>query len=249
MRIAGTATLAAPVDQVWGAILDPAVLARTLPGCEALSVVGDDRYAMTVTAGVAAIKGTYSGEVALSDQVAPESLTLRASGAGAPGTVDAEVRVRFSPSESGGTEVSYEADASVGGAVGGVGQRMLAGVTRKMAGQFFAALDADLAGEAAGEADRVPEHEIGAAPDTVTAARTPDAAAPAAAASYPGRRALARADANATANISLDSGATFAAGAVLGGLLALAGVAIGARIGRGSRVAHAERGTRRGRSR
>ncbi|MGL5929097.1 MAG: SRPBCC family protein [Dermatophilaceae bacterium] len=242
MRITGTAALAAPVGQVWAAILDPAVLARTLPGCEELSVVGDDRYAMTVTAGVAAIKGTYTGEVALSDQVAPESLTLRASGAGAPGTVDADVRVRFSPSGSGGTDVSYEADASVGGAVGGVGQRMLAGVTRKMAGQFFAALDADLAGAAAdpvaADIGRVPEHEIGAAPENGTAPRTPDAAARAVD-SYPGRRALARADANATANVSLDSGATFAAGAVLGGLLALAGVAVGARLGRGS---HASRG-------
>ncbi|MGL5910895.1 MAG: hypothetical protein ACRCZP_12880, partial [Phycicoccus sp.] len=53
-------------------------------------------------------------------------------------------------------------------------------------------------------------------------------------ASYPGRRALTRADANATANVSLDSGATFAAGALLGGLLTLAGVALGARLGRGS---------------
>ncbi|MGL5819191.1 MAG: SRPBCC family protein [Phycicoccus sp.] len=258
MKIIGTASLAAPVDEVWRAILDPAVLARTLPGCESLSVVGDDRYAITVTAGVAAIKGTYTGEVALCDQVAPESLTLRASGAGAPGTVEADVRVRFSPGGSGGTDVSYEADASVGGAVGGVGQRMLAGVTRKMAGQFFAALDADLDADPAGDRDAPSAAGTSAGAGTSTSTAPTFAASPElgagevarpATTSYPGRRERRRADANATANLSLDSGATFAAGAIIGGLLALAGVALGARLARGPHVAHAERGTRRGRSR
>ena len=135
MKISGSSTLESPVDKVWEAIQDPAVLARTLPGCESLAVIGEDRYAMSVVAGVAAIKGTYAGEVSLSDKVAPSSLTMRASGTGAPGTIDADVKVQLAPSADGGTELSYDADASVGGAIGGVGQRMLAGVTKKMAGQ------------------------------------------------------------------------------------------------------------------
>ena len=98
MRISGSSTLEAPVDKVWEAILDPAVLARCLPGCESLAVIDEDRYAMSVTAGVAAIRGTYAGEVALSDKVPAESLTMKASGAGAPGTIDADVTVRLSPS-------------------------------------------------------------------------------------------------------------------------------------------------------
>ena len=146
MKISGSSTLESPVDKVWEAIQDPAVLARCLPGCESLAVIGEDRYAMTVTAGVAAIKGQYAGEVSLSDKVAPNSLTMKASGAGAPGTIDADVKVQLVPSAGGGTDLSYDADASVGGAIGGVGQRMLAGVTKKMAGQFFTALDRDIAG-------------------------------------------------------------------------------------------------------
>ena len=71
---------------------------------------------------------------------------MQASGAGAPGTIDADVKVQLAPSAAGGTDLSYDADASVGGAIGGVGQRMLAGVTKKMAGQFFTALDRDIAG-------------------------------------------------------------------------------------------------------
>jgi carbon monoxide dehydrogenase subunit G len=200
---------------VWEAILDPAVLARCIPGCERLSAVGDDRYAMSVTAGVAAIKGTYAGEVSLADLVAPHSLTMKASGAGAPGTIDADVKVRLAPAAGGGTELTYDADASVGGAIGGVGQRMLAGVTKKMAGQFFQALDRDIAGVPAGAA---------AAGGATVAAGDGTASAPV----YAGRRATA--DANASLN--LDSGAGFAIGALVGGILALAGVALGARIAR-----------------
>ena len=51
----------APVEQVWDALHDPAVLVRTIPGCERLEATGENAYAMTVTAGVAAIKGTYAG--------------------------------------------------------------------------------------------------------------------------------------------------------------------------------------------
>ncbi len=146
MKISGTAALKASPQQVWDAFHDPEVLARCLPGCESLTEVGPDEYAMTVTAGVAAIKGTYEGKVALLNPQHPEQFTMKAQGAGGPGTVDADVVVHLAPSAAGGTDLSFDADAAVGGMIGGVGQRMLAGVTKKMAGQFFEAVDDDIAG-------------------------------------------------------------------------------------------------------
>lgn len=136
MKIAGSNVIPAPVDQVWTTLLDPQVLVATIPGCERLVATGEHTYDMTVTAGVAAIKGTYAGTCALSDLVDRRSLTMRLSGAGAPGTIDATVAVGFAEVD-GGTEVSYDADATVGGMVGGVGQRMLTSVSRRMAGEFF----------------------------------------------------------------------------------------------------------------
>ena len=55
----------------------------------------------------------------------------------------AVVQINLSPSE-GGTELTYSADAVVGGAVAGVGQRMIAGVAKRMAPQFFAAVAEEL---------------------------------------------------------------------------------------------------------
>src|SRR5262249_17909962 len=121
---------------------------RTIPGCERLEQVGQDEYRMTVTAGVASIRGTFSGDVRLTDQAEPRSFMLRASGAGAPGTVTADVAVALTEFGDGGTLRSYDAAAVVGGMVGGVGQRVLSGVAAKTAGEFFAAVNEVLPGTA-----------------------------------------------------------------------------------------------------
>jgi carbon monoxide dehydrogenase subunit G len=149
VKVKGDATLHAPVEKVWEALTDPAVLVRTIPGCEQLEEVGPDKYRMTVSAGIAAIKGTYQGDVSLAEQRAPGSFLLRASGAGAPGTVSADVRVSLTADGAGGTRLAYDADAIVGGMIGGVGQRMLGGVAKKTAGEFFRAVDDVLTGMAA----------------------------------------------------------------------------------------------------
>lgn len=203
MKVSGSATMAVPVPEVWKALQDPAVLARTIPGCERLDEVGPDTYAMTIRAGVASIKGTYAGQVSLSDPDPPHAFTLRAHGEGAPGTIDATVRVRLSAADGGGTRVDYDADAVVGGMIGGVGQRMLASVGRKTAGEFFRAVELALTRPA-------PAPETVAAP----AAPVPSAAVPATRVEVARPRGASDAWAMASA---------FSAG----GFVALAGVALG----------------------
>jgi uncharacterized protein len=143
MKVTGSFTLDVPRQQVWDALQDPAVLARTLPGCESLEVTGPDAFAATVTAGIANVRGSYQGTVRLSDKVDPSSYRLLAEGAGAPGTIRADAQVRL---EDGGgcTTVHYDADAVIGGMIGGVGQRVLAGVARKSAEEFFGAVEREL---------------------------------------------------------------------------------------------------------
>ena len=146
MKIAGSALVHADPARTWAAITDPAVLATVIPGCEVLTPIEANRFALTVTLGVASIKGSYSGEVSFGDLLEPSSLTMRANGSGAPGTIDTTVRVTLTVQPEGTTRVDYDADAVVGGMVGGVGQRVLAGVAKKTAGLFFAAIDDVLTG-------------------------------------------------------------------------------------------------------
>ncbi|WP_189237223.1 SRPBCC family protein [Planomonospora parontospora] len=183
MKVAGSAVLGADRDRVWSALQDPAVLVRTIPGCERLEETGPDTYRMTVTAGVASIRGLYQGEVALRDPDAPSRFVLRARGQGAPGTVEATVQVRLSEAD-GGTRVDYDAEAVVGGMIGGVGQRMLGTVARRTAAEFFAAVERHLvsggAVPASGTAPApVSDTAPAPAPDTALAVTgSPDTAAP-----------------------------------------------------------------------
>jgi carbon monoxide dehydrogenase subunit G len=152
MKISGEASVGAGMPQVYAALTDPAVLVRVIPGCQRLEQTGPDTYKATMLAGVAAIKGTFDGEVRLSDRDEPHAFTLHASGAGAPGTVSAVARVSLAEAADGTTQVAYDADATIGGVIGGVGQRMITGVARKTAAEFFAAVDRELTGKVAAAA-------------------------------------------------------------------------------------------------
>lgn len=164
MKVTGTSTLAADPATVYAALNDPAVLVRTIPGCTRLEALGGDAYAMTVAAGVGSIKGVYDGHVRLADHQEPGSFTLHAQGAGAAGTIGAEVAVTLADAPDGGTSLSYDADAVVGGMIGGVGQRMLTGVSKRMADEFFANVEALLSsGVVAGTVFTPPKHEGGEA--------------------------------------------------------------------------------------
>jgi uncharacterized protein len=218
VNLDGSAVLHADPDKVWSVITDPAVLARTIPGCESLEQVGDDEYKMNVSVGVGAIRGTYAGEVRLSDQQRPSSYVMHASGAGAPGNARAKVTINLEPSAE-GTTLTYSADAVVGGPVAGVGQRMMTGVAKRMAGQFFKAIDDELTGAV------VP---IAAAPSVVAAGEAA-VAAPAAAA---GPRVFTGKAAAASAGPLGGDVQSLLLGAVGGAVLTLLGVLIGYRLGR-----------------
>jgi len=234
VKINGTATINASPDRVWAALNDPAVLVRTIPGVERLEAVGDDRYRMTVTAGVASIKGTYLGDVALTDPVPPSAFTLKASGAGAPGTVSADVRVTLDDAGDGRTRLRYDADAVVGGAVGGVGQRVLAGVAKRTAGEFFTAVEAVLT-ESTGPA---PTGHAGAGVGApAVAAVSAPVGTPVGGSIGPSEPPVAvpavftRPPSAGAGDGRLDVLATQLAGVVIGAAIALVAVWVGARLG------------------
>jgi len=168
MKVSGTSTLTADRATVWAALNDPAVLVATIPGCRRLEALGDDAYTMTVAAGVGSIKGVYDGEVRLTDQVEPGSFHMHAQGAGAAGTIGADVAVTLEDAPGGGTALTYDADAVVGGMIGGVGQRMLTGVSKRMAAEFFKNVDDVLSGKAGGRPE-APEQSGGLVPGTPAA--------------------------------------------------------------------------------
>lgn len=214
MKITGSWTVDAPKQAFWEALQDPAVLARTLPGCESLQVIGEDEYAATLTAGVASIQGTYSGTVRLRDKQPYDSYRLTAQGSGTPGTIQADAVLRLEV-DGPTTIVHYDADAVVGGMIGGVGQRMIAGAARRTAGEFFTAV--------AEEVLHGPAEAPVPAPAEAAAEGLP-ALTEAVGQVYPGRRAAAP----APGRPPLELFGAF----VLGAAAALVGVLVGRRTAR-----------------
>jgi len=223
VKISGTDVVPHPVEHVWAALLDPRVLVTTIPGCEKLEATGENAYAMTVTAGVAAIKGTYAGSCALSDLKEHESLVMTLRGSGGPGTVDAVVDVGFDDLGDGGTRISYAADATVGGMVGGVGQRMLASVSKRMAAEFFGNV---------GRAIAAPPGAVvpGAAPAGAAVLGDPGSTAPAEVFASP--RASGPGPGSAPEPGPGSGAGDFTRGVGVGAAVALLGVLVGAAIGR-----------------
>jgi uncharacterized protein len=137
MKMEGTYTIPAPRQAVWEAFQDPERLRQALPGCEKLEAAGPDEYRATMKVGVAAIKGTFEGKVRLSNRQPPESYRMAVEGSGKPGFMKGDAVMTLADGEAGATTISYTADVQVGGLIAGVGQRMLGGVAKMMADQFF----------------------------------------------------------------------------------------------------------------
>ncbi|MCC6887653.1 MAG: molybdopterin-dependent oxidoreductase [Hyphomicrobiales bacterium] len=147
--VTGSGSLVVPAAQeaVWNALLDPKVLARTIPGCHSLDQVAPNDYRAEVSLGVGVIKGRFTARVKLSELDPPNAATLSGGLEGPLGISAGGGRVRFSP-EGHGTRIDYDYAVEISGKVAAVGARMLDGATKVLIGQFFHRLTAELgAGE------------------------------------------------------------------------------------------------------
>lgn len=235
MELSGTHQFDVSAERLWEALQDPHVLQATLPGCERLEAVDDHTWKATVSAGVGAIRGTYQGTVELHDLQPPHAWRMRVSGAGAPGTVDADVAIQLAELTADRTQLSWDANAIVGGMIGGVGQRMLSAVSRRMADQFFVAVAQVLAGSAAASGQHAARHAgddpAGGGSAGGGSHEQPDLARPASAGL--GAASSVRASSGGLGGDA--SEARMMAATIAGGVLALAGVLIGRRLSKPDR--------------
>ena len=144
MKVSGTHILNAPQDRVWQLLNDPAFLKVCLPGCESMEATGPDQYQATLTVGIAAVKGKYTGSVILSEKEPPQRFTMRVEGKGTGGFMQGTGLLELGDDPQ-GTKVTYQGDVQVGGPIASVGQRLLDGAAKMIVGQFFTAVNKQLA--------------------------------------------------------------------------------------------------------
>jgi carbon monoxide dehydrogenase subunit G len=140
LDIGGNETIPTSVDALWVALNDPAVLTRCVPGCKSMTEIAPDNYKVDMQLRVAAVGGSFEGEIQLSDKQAPKSCSIRVSGAGTLGHGNGTARFDIEPDGEGTARLVYKGTGEIGGLVAGVGQRILASVSKHLIGRFFVAL-------------------------------------------------------------------------------------------------------------
>lgn len=148
MKLQISHSFAATPAQVFAALIDPGVLQRCIDGCEKMEKTGEDAYTVHLKVGIAGMKGSYAGKVQITEKRPPEALTLAIDGKGAPGFLKATARMRLAAAGD-RTQLSGEADATVGGLIAAIGSRLIEAAAKKMMGEFFAKLETEISGRRA----------------------------------------------------------------------------------------------------
>ncbi|WP_298401311.1 carbon monoxide dehydrogenase subunit G [uncultured Chloroflexus sp.] len=180
MKIAGNYIFAASREEVWSALNDPEVLARTIPGCQRLEQVGENEYESTLKIGLQAVRGVYSGRVKIDNIHAPESYDIHVDGKGSNGFLKGSGSIQLRE-ENGQTILDYGGEAHVGGTIASVGQRLLDGAAKTLISQSLKALAAQIEARRSGISSPTAESESATPATSATSVSPPATPEPAAA--------------------------------------------------------------------
>lgn len=136
MKVAGNYTLNIPQERAYALLQDPVILAKCMPGCEALDRIAENEYAMRMKMVLASVSGLFSGKVKISDPNPPASYRLLVEGSGKIGFMKGEGVLTLSTVDA-ATNVQFEGDVQVGGTIAAVGQRLLDSTSRMLIKRFF----------------------------------------------------------------------------------------------------------------
>ncbi|HET7598364.1 MAG TPA: carbon monoxide dehydrogenase subunit G [Burkholderiales bacterium] len=153
MEMTGEQLVPLSQDATWRALNDIAILKASIPGCESIEQAGENAYQLTMTAKVGPVSARFKGKMTLADINAPHSYKLVFEGqGGVAGFAKGEAEVALAP-ENEATRLRYAVKAMVGGKLAQVGSRLIDGVARKTAEQFFSTFNRQVTGSAASSAD------------------------------------------------------------------------------------------------
>ena len=164
MEMTGEQIIPAAQAEVWRGLNDPEVLKSCISGCESIERLSDTEYAVVTTAAIGPVKAKFRGKLRLADLDPPNSYSLSFDGqGGAAGFGKGSAKVTLA-AEGAGTRLSYAVKAQVGGKLAQIGSRLIDGVAKKLADDFFAAFNEKMAGPAPTQAKPPAEPAPGAAP-------------------------------------------------------------------------------------
>ena len=137
MTMSGEIQLPASRDVVWQKLNDPDVLKATIPGCESLEKTSDTSFQAVAVTKIGPVKARWKGKVRLSDLDPPNSYRISGEGeGGVAGFAKGGAKVSL-PDNDGGTLLTYDVEAQIGGKLAQLGQRLINSAAKKTADDFF----------------------------------------------------------------------------------------------------------------
>jgi uncharacterized protein len=138
MTMTGEVQLPAPREAVWDKLNDPEVLKACIPGCEELEKTDEHGFRATAKMKVGPVSARFKGKVTLSDLDPPNGYRISGEGeGGVAGFAKGGATVALADKD-GGTLLSYNVEAQIGGKLAQLGQRLINGAAKKLADEFFA---------------------------------------------------------------------------------------------------------------
>lgn len=142
MEMTGEQLIPQALDATWKALNDTTILKECIPGCESIVQTGDNEYELVMTAKVGPVSAKFKGKMTLMDVVAPQSYRMVFEGqGGVAGFAKGEAQVKLSPQDH-MTKLDYTVNAMIGGKLAQIGSRLIDGVAKKIAGDFFSRFNA-----------------------------------------------------------------------------------------------------------
>ncbi len=131
-------------EELWYHFLSPEALRASIPGCKNIELINENTYKAELSLGIAAVRGDYTGTVQIKDKMFPHQYKMVVEGNGAPGFVNGEGLIAFEAKSLTAAVLRYDFDIKVGGKIAAIGQRMISGISKIMAEQFFKEMDKQL---------------------------------------------------------------------------------------------------------
>ena len=142
MTMKGEVALPADKETVWAKLNDPEIQKACIPGCQTLDKTGENGFTAVVKLKVGPVGATFKGSVELTDLDPPNGYRISGQGeGGVAGFAKGGATVRLLDPAEGetGCILSYDVEANVGGKIAQLGARLIDGVAKKTADQFFTA--------------------------------------------------------------------------------------------------------------
>ena len=136
MKLSGSYQINLEKQKVWESLNDPETLRKSIPGCESFIKNSDTEFTATATNKIGPFNASFTGDIQLKEINAPNSYIIEGSGNSPVGFASGKAKVKLEDAE-GGTKLSYEVEANVGGKIAQIGSRLIDMTAKKMADIFF----------------------------------------------------------------------------------------------------------------